>query len=170
MSATPADQDPEEFVDRAELLRRLDREYRRFHEVIAPLSPDQLRAPGVVGAWSIAEVMAHFIAHEQFALRELGYALRGERYDSGEIDTDAMNAQAVAERRARTPAETLQAWDDSYRQVVAAVRALSDADFDPGGPVAQLLDDSIDGALANNSYDHYAEHLPEIEAWARQQG
>jgi len=53
--------------------------------------------------------------------------------------------------------------------VITAVRALSDADYDLNGPVAQVLEDTIDGALGNNTYDHYAEHLPEIEAWIRGQ-
>lgn len=47
----------------------------------------------------------------------------------------------------------------SARQVVAAVAALAEADFDPAGPLAAALDDTIDGALANNTYAHWAEHL-----------
>jgi uncharacterized protein (TIGR03083 family) len=168
MNALSADQEAEPFVDQAELLRRLDQEYRRFHAIIAPLTPDQLRIPGVVGAWAIIDVIAHFIAHEQFALRELAHARQGEVYDPAENDTDAVNEQAVAEQRHQSVDEVLQAWDASYRQVLAAVRALSDADFDPAGPVAQVLDDSIDGALGNNTYDHYVEHMPAIESWIGQ--
>jgi uncharacterized protein (TIGR03083 family) len=158
----------DQFVDRAELLRRLDREYRRFHSAIAPLTPAQLQAHGVVGAWSIKDVIAHFIVHEQFALHELQHALRGERYRPQEPETATINARAVAERRSQSLDDVLQAWDESYHQVVAAVRSLTDAAFDPTGPVVQLLEDTIDGALGNNTYDHYAEHLPTIEAWVRQ--
>jgi uncharacterized protein (TIGR03083 family) len=170
MNAPSIDQEAEPFVDQAELLRRLDQEYRRFHATIARLTPDQLHTPGVVGSWSIIDVIAHFIAHEQFALRELAHARQGEVYDPAENDTDTVNGRAVAEHRHRSVDEVLQAWDASYRQVVAAVRALSAADFDPAGPVAQVLDDSIDGALGNNTYDHYVEHLPAIEAWVREHG
>ena len=158
----------DEFVDRAELLRRLDREYRRFHSAIAHLTPAQLQTPGVVGAWSIKDVIAHFIAHEQFALHELQHALRGQRYRPEEPEAATINDRAVAERRSQSLDDVLQAWDESHRQVVAAVCSLTDAAFDSTGPVVQLLEDSIDGALGNNTYDHYAEHLPAIEAWMQQ--
>ena len=77
--------------------------------------------------------------------------------------------QLVAERQQPHLADLLQAWEASHQQVITAVRALSDADYDLNGPVAQVLEDTIDGALGNNTYDHYAEHLPEIEAWIRGQ-
>lgn len=158
----------DEFVDRAELLRRLDHEYRRFHTAIARLTPAQLQTPGVVGAWSIKDVIAHFIVHEQFALHELEHALRGERYRPEEPETVIMNDRAVAGRRSQSLDDVLQAWNESYHQVVAAVRSLTDAAFDATGPIVQLLEDTIDGALGNNTYGHYAEHLPAIEAWTRQ--
>jgi uncharacterized protein (TIGR03083 family) len=158
----------DQLVDRAELLRRLDREYRRFHSAIARLTPAQLQTPGVVGTWSIKDVIAHFIVHEQFALHELQHALRGERYRPEEPEPATINDRAVAERRAQSLGDVLQAWDESYHQVVAAVRSLTDAAFDPTRSVVQLLEDTIDGALGNNTYDHYAEHLPAIEAWMQQ--
>lgn len=158
----------DQFVDRTELLHRFDREYQRFHTTIATLTPELLETPGVVGTWSIKDVIAHFIAHEQFALRELQHALHGNRYIPDERETAAVNDRAVAERQHQSVAAVLQAWDESYHQVVAAVRALSDADFDPAGPLVQALTDTIDGALGNNTYDHYAEHLPAIAAWIQQ--
>lgn len=158
----------EQFVDQAELLRRLDREYQRFHRVIAQLPPEQLELPGVVGTWSIKEVIAHFIAHEQFALRELQQALRGETYHPDEDDSGPVNERAVAMCRDQSVADVLRAWETSYHQVVAAVQMLSAAAFEPAGPVVQALGDSIDGALGNNTYDHYAEHVPAIEAWMQQ--
>jgi uncharacterized protein (TIGR03083 family) len=159
----------ESFVDRKELLSRLDFEYRRFRSNIAHLTPEQLQRPGAVGSWSIRDLIAHFIAHEQFALRELQHALRGERYQPDENETDVINARAVIERQGQSLDEVLRAWDESYRQIVAAVEALPDEAFDPSGSVVQLLEDTIDGALGNNTYQHYAEHLPSVMAWIQHQ-
>jgi uncharacterized protein (TIGR03083 family) len=155
----------EQQVDRVELLRRLDHEYSRFQAAVSFLSEEQMEMPGVVGAWSIKDLIAHFIAHEQFALQELQYALRGEAFAVAPAEADAINERAVAERRQHSLDQVIREWEQSYRQVVAAVEALSDADFDPAGPVVQALGDTIDGALGNNTYDHYAEHLPSVEAW-----
>jgi ribosomal protein S18 acetylase RimI-like enzyme len=157
----------EQFVDRDELLRRLDREYRRFQSAIAPLTPEQLEAAGVIDAWSIKDLVAHLIVHEQFALREVQYALRGERFVPETHDSTVVNTRAVAEWQHASAAEVLQAWDNSFQQIVAFVRALPDAAFDLDGAVVQLLEDTIDNAFNNNTYEHYAEHLPMVEAWVR---
>jgi hypothetical protein len=60
--------------------------------------------------------------------------------------------------------DTLAAWERSYRQVVEVVKALRESDFRPGNRLEQLLGDTINGTLANNTYAHYAKHLPRLEA------
>lgn len=160
----------DQHVDRDELLVRLDQSYQKVMAVIAPLTPAQLETPGVVGDWSIKDLLAHFIAHEQFALAELAHARRGQPFEPEAHSSDAINARAVGARAHEPAASVLRDWQASYQQVVSAVRALADADFDPAGPLAQALGDTIDGALGNNSYEHYAEHLPAIETWLRALG
>lgn len=153
-------------VDRAELLRRLTHAYSQMHAAIAQLSPEQLQAPGAVGDWSIKDLVAHFIAHEQFALRELAEARRGEQPGAVAEDLAAYNARAVAERASDSAEAVLRAWEASFLQVVEAIQSLAEADFDPGGPLVEALGDTIDGAFGNNTYDHYLEHLGAVEAWA----
>lgn len=153
------------FVDRTELLHRLDRAYRHIQSLLAPLTPEQLQTPGVVGSWSVKDVIAHFIAHEQFALRELRQARDASRAPSDEPDTTTINERAVAEYQHQSVAVVVQAWETSFQEVVAAISALSVADFDPTGPIVARLGDTIDGTFGNNTYDHYAEHMPAIEAW-----
>jgi len=141
-------------VTRAELLRRLDAGIAAVEAFLAGVPDAALREPGVVGVWSVADVLAHFVAHEQRALAELRLAGRGERLCIDHAANDAFNDGAVLSWRALDPAT-----------VRAAVTALAEADFDPAGPIAAALDDTIDGALANNTYGHYAEHLSEMESW-----
>lgn len=152
-------------VDRAELLRRLAHAYSRIRSAIARLPPEQLQVPGAVGDWSIKDLVAHFIAHEQFALRELAEAQRGEQPSAVAEDLAAYNARAVAERAADSAETVLRAWAASFQQVIEAIESLADADFDPGGRLVEALGDTIDGAFGNNTYDHYLEHLGAVEAW-----
>ena len=125
---------------------------------------------GAVGNWSVKDVLAHLVAHEQRALQELQFALRGEQYQIDHGSNDAFNDQAVNDSRSFTFKDQFNNWKESYRQVVAAVEALSDADFDPSGKVVKSLDDTIDGALGNNTYEHYDAHADEIEAWLKRLG
>lgn len=82
-------------VGRGEFLRRLNIEHARFEKVLAQLTAAQLTLPGILGDWSVKDVLAHLIAHEQRALLELQYAQRGERLDIDHSANDTFNAQAV---------------------------------------------------------------------------
>jgi hypothetical protein len=68
----------DQHVTRAELLARLDRERAALAAELDQFTPDQQVKPGVVGDWSIKDLLAHLIAHEQRALQEVQSALRGE--------------------------------------------------------------------------------------------
>ena len=153
------------FVDKAELLRRLHDGYARFNLLLERLTPEQKIAPNVVGVWSVKELLAHFIAHEQRALDELHHALRGEAYHFDFDCNDTFNEGAVLAYRAQSFADVYAAWSRSVEVVIAEVSRLNDTDFDPSERVVQSLDDTIDGALANNTYEHWEEHGAQVEAW-----
>lgn len=156
-------------MTKAALLQRLHAGYQQVEQLIAPLTSEQLQTKGVVGDWSIQDIIAHFIAHEQFALRELAAAQRDETYQNPYADTDVMNAEAVGQYAQLAVDHVMDAWEESFHQIITAVQLLADADFLADSAVVQRLGDTIDGALANNTYDHYAEHLPAMQTWIAQQ-
>jgi hypothetical protein len=156
-------------VTKQVLLQRLQASYAHFHQIITPLTSSQLETKGVIGSWSIKDTVAHFIAHEQFALRELAAAQGGETYDNPYEDVDTMNAVAVEQYTYASLDQVLLDWDISFQQIVTAVEALDETDFAADSPVVDCLNDTIDGALANNTYEHYAEHIPSIQAWIAHQ-
>ena len=154
-------------MSKAELLSRIAQGQTAFAALLASLTDEQLAAPNVIGVWSVTDVLTHLIAHEQHALAELQHALRGERIADDPRSNEQVNRDAVEAASRQSPAQARASWNASCRQVVAALAALPDADFDPDSPVVDALGDTIDGAFANNTYEHYAEHLPDIEAWAK---
>ncbi len=93
-----------------------------------------------------ADVLAHFVAHEQRALAELRLAGRGERLQIDHAATDTFNDGAMLAWRTLDPVTARAAWGASARQVVAGVTALAEADFDRAGSLA--------AALTNNTYGH----------------
>lgn len=154
-------------VSKEELLRRLATERACLNTLLAQLTAEQLVVPGVLGVWSVKDVLAHLIAHEQRALRELHSALRGERMEIDHNANDDFNAHAVLANQTRTAAEVRDAWTQSYQQIIAAVESLSDTDFAVTSPLVEILDDTVDGVFGNNTYEHYAEHRAHIESWLR---
>jgi hypothetical protein len=158
---------PDEHVSKPELQQRLLRERARLLAALAAVALADAREPGALGAWSIQDVLAHIVAHEQQALAELRAAARGEHLVISHDRVDAFNAGAVCAWRLLSWSAALAAWEHSFREIVEAVSGLRDEDFLPGSAVRRALEDSINGALANNTYGHYAEHLPQVLEFAQ---
>lgn len=157
--------DDTEHVDQAELLKRLNCEYEHLQTTLAQLTPDERVSPQVIGEWSVKDILAHLIAHEQRALEELWSAQMGKHFVIDHGATDRFNAEAVLTHQRESYEEVVAAWEDSFQAVIAMVESLSAEDFVPTSAVVKGLDDSIDGALGNNTYKHYAEHRCEIARW-----
>jgi Mycothiol maleylpyruvate isomerase N-terminal domain len=152
-------------VEKRELLLRIRTSRDSVASLIAAIPPTAFLQTDALGHWSARDLLAHFVAHEQRALAEIVLAQRGERLTIDHAGADEFNAGAAFAWAPLQPAEARAAWDRSYRRVVEALEALSEADFAPGSALEQALGDTVDGALANNTYAHYAEHLPALEAF-----
>lgn len=157
-------------IDKTELARRINEEYQRLAGLIDQLSSAQMEQPHAVGTVSIKDLLAHLIAHEQRAIQELRFARQGQQLPIDHAANDSFNAGAVTAITPFDPASVRAAWDRSMQQVLATIQGLDDADFLPTSALVQMLEDSIDGALGNNTYGHYAEHRPDVEAWIKQLG
>jgi hypothetical protein len=150
-------------VIKATLLGRLHDAYMQVQDGLAQLTTTQIGTPNSIRDWSVKDLIAHLIAHEQRALQELRAAVQGEQFVIDHTANDSFNAGAVAASRPCTTDAILHAWHQSFHEVIATVEGLPDELFYAPHPITNVLDDTIDGALANNTYAHYQEHLADIE-------
>lgn len=154
-----------EQIGKSELLLRLRASRDIVVMLLDAVPPSLFLQPDAIGRWSVRDLLAHFVAHEQRALAEIAAAWRGERLEVDPNGTSEFNAGAVFAWAPLQPAEALAAWDRSYRRAVRIVEELSEVDFAPDSALEQALGDTVDGALANNTDTHYAEHVPALEAF-----
>src|SRR5437899_11422169 len=80
---------------RQQLLKRLDKAWCVFKDSYAGLSDADLLEPGVTGAWSVRDIIAHVTTWEEEALRHLPLVLMGKRpprYSVTHSGIDAFNA------------------------------------------------------------------------------
>src|SRR5438132_14252017 len=89
--------------DRVEkLLERLDTAWMAFKESYAGLTDAQLLEPGVTGAWSVRDIIAHVTTWEEEALKHLPLIITGgrpPRYSTAYGGIDACNAPTTGQRR-----------------------------------------------------------------------
>jgi DinB superfamily len=152
-------------VTLAHAIEQLDTTRAELLELIDGIDQAALDRKGVLGAWSVKNMLAHIAAWEAWVVQ----ALPG-RLASGTtppdlaqrlVDEDASNAEEVAEREELTPEEQLMELERNRAELLAFVRGLDEAalarsnlwDAWPGTLPEYLLD-----ALR----DHEAAHVQEL--------
>jgi uncharacterized protein (TIGR03083 family) len=141
-----------------ELLQSL---YGSFRELTDALPQADSLMPSPDG-WGVFEVVAHLSGWHRFSAGRLRQLAAGQEPISP-ADEDSMNASFVRERADWTAEALLRDLHDTFRDFVAAVEAVPDAEFWRGPPGA---DDSLAYFIVNaNGPDHYAEHVEDVRSW-----
>jgi hypothetical protein len=142
------------------LLRRLDRAWSAFRESYAGLSETELLRHGVIGLWSIKDIIAHVTTWEEEALRYLPVILQGGRlpkYSTKYGGIDAFNARATANKKDLSLAEVIQQQDRVHRQLIDLIEAVPDKHLDSKTRFWHRL--------RADTFGHYAKHAAAIQKW-----
>ena len=150
-------------ADRSTLLRDLEMSRETFQDVLADVEAALVTVPGVVGDWSVRDIVHHLAKWCEHASEAIDLAREGRAGDFAYStnDTDAMNERFVAEARGVSPADALaveEAAYEGFRNRVAELdEALLGLRLGNGDSVAQVI--VYDGP------EHYAEHTEHLRAW-----
>ncbi|MDT8305340.1 MAG: DinB family protein [Anaerolineae bacterium] len=158
-------------MDAFTLQEQLDDVRVRLLESLATLPDEALLAENAVGAWSLADVLVHFVNWEAELVTALNKIDQGKTPGAllrAMADRDAYNAARYAEMKGRDLDRIfddlqgvrgqLEEWLEEFSE-----RGLEDPERYPalkGKPLWKLI--------AENSFEHEAAHLPAIEAFAEQ--
>ncbi|HET7456192.1 MAG TPA: DinB family protein [Gemmatimonadaceae bacterium] len=144
----------------AQVLARLEAAWRDFEESYAGLSDEELLVPGVTGAWSVRDIIAHVTWWEEEALKHLPLVREGgrpPRYSVRYGGIDAFNALMTEQRRGLTLAEVLRQHDDVHARLVAYVREAP--------PELYARETRFRRRLRLDAIAHYPIHARAIRAW-----
>jgi hypothetical protein len=144
-------------MDRAGLLKRLEQRWDALTESYAGLSDEEMTEPGVAGAWSIKDIIAHVTTWEEESLRHLPHILAGgrpPRYSVTYGGIDAFNAQMAQRRRGLSLAEVLRQRDETHRRLIEFIKTLPEREF--------VRETRCRRRLRLDAYGHYARHAAAI--------
>jgi hypothetical protein len=145
---------------RRQVLKRLDKAWVAFNESYAGLSEAQMMEPGVTGAWSVRDTLAHVTSWEEEALKHLPLILKGgtpPRYSVQYGGIDAFNARMTEQKRNLSLSEV-------RAQLAATHRGL--VDFVQSAPEHQLIGETrFRHRLRLDTYSHYPLHAEAIRQW-----
>lgn len=150
-----------------ELFDALGREQQLLLDTLKSCTDEQLNQKGVVGDWSVKNVLAHLVAWEQVVLETLPERLAtGQRPAifttiSEDNDEDGFNERAVAEREHLTPAEQIFTLENTRAQLVNYLRSLGEETLQRQHPWAGWNGTLAEYILASIC-DHEKEHCDAI--------
>jgi hypothetical protein len=146
-------------MDRQQLLKRLENAWTALSESIVGLTDAQLTEPGVMGAWSLKEILAHVTIWEEEALTYLPLITQGgkpPRY-SLQGGIDAFNAKMIEQKRVLPLVAVLQALDETHRRLIEYLQSVPEEQFTQETPFRHRL--------RLDTYSHYLLHARAIWEW-----
>jgi hypothetical protein len=147
-------------MNKTQLLGRLDAAWVAFQQSYESLTEREMLEPGVAGAWSVRDIIAHVTWWEEEALTHLPGILQGRkapRYSTTYGGIDAFNAQMAERRKHLSLVEVIREQDLTHRRLIALIEAAPD--------------DQITGEtkwrhrLRLDTYGHYPKHAAAIRRW-----
>ena len=152
-------------MTRRQVLEKLASAWNDFTGSCAGLSEADLVKPGVIGAWSVRDIIAHVTTWEEEALKHLPSILDGgtpPRYSTTYGGIDAFNAQMTVRKAALSLSEVLGQQEEVHEQVIALVERVPEDLF--------LRETRFRRRLRLDTYSHYPKHAEAIRRWRRDGG
>ena len=156
----------EALLNKTTVLDKLEIGYKTFEDLLAPLDGWQLTTPGVVGAWSIKDVLIHLTGEQKQLFLVLQAARQGEEPALLTCEErERLNQRFYAAARAVPLHVVCAAFQATYVQVKGEVEALGEETLLDPQRFSWLNGVALCHVLAGNTYEHYAEHMLPIRAW-----
>jgi predicted transcriptional regulator YdeE len=157
-------------MDKAGLIEFVRQSRERFHRMVEPLSDAQMTAPGVQGAWSVKDIVAHVVAWEELMVRWLENVARGETPDMPAFDQasiDRLNEQMYLAHRDEPLAQVMAAFDDGRAPVFESIEAVPEENLLAPCRLGWMKDDPLWHLVGANTFWHYPPHMARITAWLK---
>jgi hypothetical protein len=150
-------------MNREQLLQRIEKAWAALEASYAGLADADLLEAGVVGEWSVKDILGHVTTWEEEALKYLPVILQGgtpPRYAVQYGGIDAFNARMVEDKRGLSLAEVLRQSEGVHRRLLDYVR---------GAPEGQISRETpFRHRLRLDTYSHYPIHSQAIWTWRQQ--
>ncbi|MFN8459640.1 MAG: ClbS/DfsB family four-helix bundle protein, partial [Anaerolineae bacterium] len=137
-------------MNRQQLLQKLERSWAEFTGAYIGLPETLLLEQGVMGDWSVKDILAHVTTWEEEALKYLPLILSGgkpPRYSVTYGSLDAFNAQMTAQKRSFSLAEVLRQLEETHRQLIDYIGSVPEEAFQQETPFRHRL--------RLDTYSHY---------------
>ncbi|MHA2207902.1 MAG: ClbS/DfsB family four-helix bundle protein [Candidatus Thorarchaeota archaeon] len=155
------------------VIESIHTERRRLEKNLAALSDVDMLEPGVIGEWSVKDIMAHLFDWEQRFLGWYEAGLRGEVPETPSpglkwSQLRILNQEVFEKHRDRTLDDVKAEFQSSYERVLDTVSGIPEEDMFKVGRFAWTGNGTIAGFILANSASHYRWAKTRIRRWMKE--
>lgn len=155
-------------------LLMMQEEHEHLEKSYSRLSQAKMLEPGVVGEWSIKDLLAHLMDWEQRFITWYQMGVRGENPELPETgltwsELDHLNQQIYEKYRSRPLEEIQVAFEDSFMKILEVARSIPADDYFKPGLYPWLQNETLFDYLVANSVEHYRWAEEMIRDWQKNQ-
>jgi len=166
-----------EYIGKAALIDNIRVSQAALEQLLEMLSEQQMTTAGVVGAWSIKDVLAHINAWERGVLGRLQAAAKNATpafswapdeplfTELSNADVDSMNDEIYQHNKNRSLQNVLTEFRTLAVRIVDALQPLSDDDLTDAQRFAWTFGNPLWRFVPGDTYEHVDEHLANIQTW-----
>ncbi len=159
-------------MDKHQLINTLRVERTAWDALLKQVGEERMTIPGVVGDWTIKDIVAHITAWQRRPLEWLEAALRGDKptpapWPSSLAGDDPINAWIFDANRNRPLKEVLAESRQVHDQMMTGIESISEQDLNDPARFSWLKGNSLADSIPGNSYEHYQHHASDIHAWLK---
>jgi hypothetical protein len=153
----------------SEIQDKLDEYREQLLVAIEPLPDEALMAPGAMGDWSVADILAHITAWESelvTGLLRINQGKKPTKMIEAFENVDAYNERRYQENKGRDIERIFDDLQGVRVQLESWLEEFSDRDVRDPKRYNWAKGLTLAHIIKENSYGHDAEHLPHIENFA----
>lgn len=151
----------------------LEDSHEQFLDALEGLSDEQMQEPGVVGGWSVKDLVSHLSAWEAELVKLLWQVQQGQRPSSAQFSStpvDELNALWHEETAGRDLERALADFHAVRKQTIRRVESFSDRDLNDPQRYAWAKGQPLYKIIGDDSFEHEAEHVQQIQEWRAGRG
>lgn len=155
-----------ETLSKAVLLEKLRSAHANLEAAIDGLTEEQMTQPGVIGDWSIKDLIAHLTYWERRAAFLLGSSINGyrEEVDIWKIGSvDEQNERNFQDNKDRPVADVLADWRSILQTILFLLDCLPEQNLADTSRWGWPQDESLGERIEGESSGHIEEHWPDLQ-------
>ncbi|MBI1877560.1 MAG: ClbS/DfsB family four-helix bundle protein [Chloroflexi bacterium] len=141
------------------IIEKIEHSYTQILRLYRSVPITALIEPALANGWSVKDTLAHIAAWEWRCASLLNEAHRTDGPLKAMPDVDALNREFYQERQEWSWAEVETDFRQAHETMLAAIRQL---------PPERLKSEVVRQTIAEETWEHYAEHLLDLERWHKQ--